>query len=1648
MKKRVIVLFIFLFVLVSLESVSCANIDAIKTLDTAIMQAVRDQNTTETSEWYGSFATKCWDSSGDQPCEHGPQEITYPMLWRYYHNLTNELGYPDPIYKNETIFLSANRSILFLMKNQSQNGWWGSVDEFVTREAGEAYILIRDNGDLSKLPTITRNFTRRETANLRYPEYTYYISNSSIRRQINITDVSGIYNASIVLGGIYDYDCNGNYGNIQVNINENLYNYTTRLSTSGYEVVEIFVNPSDLIVGVNNISMFYTNKSILCTLRLKADADEVPTNYAFYGYHTHLNSSTGWIASSREFNMYLNVYYTQTISFNDSIQKMGDYWIDRWYDWYGYESCPNLVKKFANQAAGGLNALYYIYNITGDDLYYNYSLKCLSAIKGTMMGGVFGERSGVFATNTPGNKNYLGYSSNYQHGTMQDLLLFYNLTQNETAKEMLNDSFNFLAYNLVYDSNNLKAQGARTTRSNTKQKFISPSNDSSFMLVPYGIFSSLNSYAKRLLTLSQNTTNSSWTTYSCRYLCSRQPLLSYLHWVTDTSPVKILPIENLTQRFFYNSPENQLVTIQTKGNTNYLSYGNSTPTGGVISTTNKINTQVLFSGKGDNVNHYGLGVLKIPNTNASNGFYRLSNFIIYSSSYPYKVGFEGNLSYPNETVINIDYNTTYTFYDDYIEVNQLTNSPVELQLWSVSTEAIGTGTINRGEITYKNNATFIPLNFNMTYNDSSASATWGTVDKFNASGTDFHYIIGVNRNNSRINIDSDWDYLINNDTVNYEIGFLSLSNALIYYSNNSIAGSSNIQDNDGNINITLPPNNYSYVLNNFNLTEGVTRENSPLWFTNTSNQKKSIASNITQDITIPIIVNYTEEPTVLYYHKEGSSTFSKYTPSNWTWDDTNKQLTINLTISQATGSNDLENGCITPYDGMQITEDTTFCPGTYNLNGTGLSGDTIINIADSADNSIIDCNGAKFIGNYTPILLGIASGSQSLFYAEQNAINVTFKNCYIEYYRYGFTQFDQSGTKHFTFINMTFNHTSQALVLDQEGNKVYNSTFQDSTNDGIFAEGFGADNNWFEGNTFIGGADGIHISSTDDNSENNTIKGNTFHSSYAKHGVFISKSNNNLIENNLFYKLITSIASAGLSDNNIIRNNTIYNDWNGSCYSCGDCHSIQFYSTFGIDTNNTIENNTIYNTLNGIELRNITNTLIRYNNLTNISYRAIRIYTNGTYNLTNNWFSDINYIQSGHLNTATSSSYLFNNIFLTPIKEYTFITRSGNFGIFSINIFNSNSTLFNSTSGGTNTIRFYNLTNALIYFSNNSIAGSSNIEDNDGNINITLPPNNYSYVLDNFNLTEGVTRENSPLWFSSASSTNKKIASNLTDTINATIVFNVDSCNIASINYFSNTGAYDKLITSYSCSNNMVTIPNLEGIEPSSSSNEIKILYRTETPPTSPPKKCTPIWRCYAWSICKNGIQTRNCVDLNNCGTNIGKPITSRSCTAFSSVNPIPAIQEKIKETIKCAKCPLPSDWSPCINGYKSRVNYECSKETNYLCKQYTEKESCVPPKIITDEEDLKKFLWIIPLIIGFGLIGLIIWFIWWKPDFRGFGKSIGRIFRNIGEVIIRVLKNIGEVIIKVLKNIGRLFKKGWKYVYGSLVWLFKKIRAFIREYI
>jgi len=245
------------------------------------------------------------------------------------------------------------------------------------------------------------------------------------------------------------------------------------------------------------------------------------------------------------------------------------------------------------------------------------------------------------------------------------------------------------------------------------------------------------------------------------------------------------------------------------------------------------------------------------------------------------------------------------------------------------------------------------------------------------------------------------------------------------------------------------------------------------------------------------------------------------------------------------------------------------------------------------------------------------------------------------------------------------------------------------------------------------------------------------------------------------------------------------------------------------------------------------------NGVTNYSMTNI----SSVWNATNSTMSEGNHTVSFYCNDTSGN--------LNNSESVTFsisLTISGTFNLIywettSSNVIKSNGTdylFFNNTDTNTQNVSLYNLTNSLIFNTNGSIYGNKDISSNDGNINITLPPNNASYVLDRYeNLTEGATlRQNDPLAFKYSilrrNDKFKKITNSLQDTITVPIIANIGERKYSTINkitYTTNSGVETVWVSDQAralCDNSILTFPALN-IESSTSSNEIEIDFGTTT---------------------------------------------------------------------------------------------------------------------------------------------------------------------------------------------------------------------------
>ena len=327
----------------------------------------------------------------------------------------------------------------------------------------------------------------------------------------------------------------------------------------------------------------------------------------------------------------------------------------------------------------------------------------------------------------------------------------------------------------------------------------------------------------------------------------------------------------------------------------------------------------------------------------------------------------------------------------------------------------------------------------------------------------------------------------------------------------------------------------------------------------------------------------------------------------------------------------------------------------------------------------------------------------------------------------------------------SFNHVANNIINMSQSGRI-SSQLSTTTNKayGIFWTDLS--NGLFENNTLYLYENGYGIDGAVSNFNNVTISNNRLYGlgdGYFEY-IVLAKNGTTTISNNYIEGRISNSSGIAIGDssNNRILNNiinvTFYN-------SSGNDFGINVY---GASTNNTFYNNSVYGVQNCLKL---SNTL--YDTLTNFT-------NNYFYNCSRYDFWNSN-IEAGEADAFNYTlSFYSENELVTLVKNVSHYFKSNHtndFEYFS----------FNGSTNSISTMQSFNNSNALFHNGTNLCTGSSsNINSNDGNINITLLPSNYCYVLDNYNITIGVSRQNDPIW---DSTTNRA-----TNNLGTTIIFTMD----------------------------------------------------------------------------------------------------------------------------------------------------------------------------------------------------------------------------------------------------------------------------------
>ena len=302
---------------------------------------------------------------------------------------------------------------------------------------------------------------------------------------------------------------------------------------------------------------------------------------------------------------------------------------------------------------------------------------------------------------------------------------------------------------------------------------------------------------------------------------------------------------------------------------------------------------------------------------------------------------------------------------------------------------------------------------------------------------------------------------------------------------------------------------------------------------------------------------------------------------------------------------------------------------------------------------------------------------------------------------------------------------------------------------------------------------------------NNTIKNMSFSYDGFDVGVRIKNYSNVYIQGNNFSEVATTGILSQRNQNLTITNNQFYTIplnqrslYKATDYGDARCaiSIVELYESYlGSNEENTDNDNVTY-----IGQFNSTNVTIKDNTFDSNTECFLRTEgtTGLTHDLTNVWiptFQTPAYLKD-IMQYYISNSY--NNIssFYTTRINYTIIWNYDLGAVQSKPKMSGTITRdywflknVNTTTGISFDTNLFNQTNALVYFSNSSGFICSNL------CNITLTQNNHSYILDNFNLTEGVSRQFSPIGFTSLNNDQKIISSNLSVLINSPTVILTNS---------------------------------------------------------------------------------------------------------------------------------------------------------------------------------------------------------------------------------------------------------------------------------
>jgi hypothetical protein len=540
-----------------------------------------------------------------------------------------------------------------------------------------------------------------------------------------------------------------------------------------------------------------------------------------------------------------------------------------------------------------------------------------------------------------------------------------------------------------------------------------------------------------------------------------------------------------------------------------------------------------------------------------------------------------------------------------------------------------------------------------------------------------------------------------------------------------------------------------------------------------------------------------------------------------------------------------------------------------------------------ADNITLNCNG-------NTIFYNVLGENESNGIKAENRTNVTIRNCIIR-------DINSSGERGYGIYARNVNSS-----LFESNTVITNGTGLDI---GIFV--YRGEGNTISQNTLIAGTSGQENSGVRMLfAANNTVTGNTIHTSGEAGGNYGISISSGSADNNVTANSINTSGAAGdnfgIALSNAHNNLAIGNNITTKGYLS---HGL-YLSGIGNRVNQTILNNTegwVYSAFPGSN--NVTNTTFMTShgsinipgtfeisdnteatpeNL-NITYnRAFLNSTNLTYL---NTTGIITLYNINHTSPLPSVDWNDTSAFVhCPPSVCTQISYSAGTYIYSVTHFTSfgsawdsnitNSTIIdsnvtNSTIGGSN-ITNSSITNCTVI--NSTVIGSTKtnctIIDstiiNSTNINTTIIDSNETNSTDENTYVVNASIINSI----KINSTINNTVLNNSNVTNATLT----NCTVTNSTIFNVVNSSCNYTNYIQPSPTPTPTPSPGGGGGGGGGYGGGVRWKRNLSATMPILPCTENWNCEEWGWCQDKKQSRVCVDLNSCGTATYEPATERAC--------------------------------------------------------------------------------------------------------------------------------------------------------------------------